>query len=246
MLNRIVISAPFGNYLNFDGATKTVGTFTWDARGGKLWRLWKVLSTVRYYWRLKSWVNRLGLPNPGIKTYSVKGDEIVSIQGFNENEWRNLVSSMSTEVAIEFNLSCPNVQNLNALQDALPWVKYALGRGNIVIAKLPPIGWFDMLVELGRCGVRHFHCCNTIPTSGGGMSGKILKPFSLEAVRGVREMYENAYIIGGGGVTCWEDCEDYFYAGADSVSVASMLFFPWNWKKVRQFIELSKNRTDFK
>ena len=66
--HRLVISAPFGNYL--EGAMcsiRTLGTFTFNRRGGWLWRIFRVLWTVRYYHRLGAWVNRLGLPNPGIE-----------------------------------------------------------------------------------------------------------------------------------------------------------------------------------
>ena len=31
-----------------------------------VWRWWRVLATVRYWRRARAWVNRLGLPSPGV------------------------------------------------------------------------------------------------------------------------------------------------------------------------------------
>jgi len=62
-LKPLVVSAPFGNYIQPDGCTATLGTFTAASRPGRLWR---ILKTVRYYPRLRAWVNKIGLRNPGI------------------------------------------------------------------------------------------------------------------------------------------------------------------------------------
>src|SRR4051812_44252516 len=88
-MKRLIISAPFGNYLSFEGATSTVGTFTLSYRGGFWKRLWRVLLTVRYDRRNDSWTNKLGLPNPGLYTVLKEQirDKILSIHGFSESEW---------------------------------------------------------------------------------------------------------------------------------------------------------------
>jgi dihydroorotate dehydrogenase len=50
----LVVSAPFGNYVQPRGTTPTLGTFTLLRRGGVASRIWRVFLTVRYYPRLKA------------------------------------------------------------------------------------------------------------------------------------------------------------------------------------------------
>jgi len=135
----VVISAPFGNYIQPAGTTPTLGTFTRRARGGRVWR---IVKTVRYYPRLGAWVNRIGLRNPGIDWLSDRAGRgkkaiagrLVSVHGFDPQEWRELIEACAAmregvgEVAkrprekgegaeaagdrmlgVEINMSCPNV-----------------------------------------------------------------------------------------------------------------------------------------
>lgn len=234
IIQPIVISAPFGNYINIPNATSTVGSFTQLQRAGITKRIWKVLQTVRYYPRLHSWVNKLGLPNPGINTFLETeldlSRKIISLYGFDESEW-NYLAGLMTNVNfswIEMNLSCPNVSHTQSLRDSSRMVEYFADR---LIAKLPPIDWFNFASVLYFNGVRAFHLCNTIPTPGGGMSGKILKQYSLWAIREFRQKYGTSVrIIGGGGITSEADIYDYMKAGADHFALGSMLFNPRNHK----------------
>jgi dihydroorotate dehydrogenase len=235
-MKSLVIGAPFGNYLERPYATSTVGTFTLTRRGGVLHRWWRVLSTLRYNSRIGGWVNKLGLPNPGI--YSVHANQssrIVSVLGFSSEEWVSLTHSAIRlqPLAVELNLSCPNVHNPVSVVDVDRAVGMARDNRLEVIAKLPPVRWMDLTRPLFSMGVRRFHLCNTIPTPGGGISGKTLKQYSLWAVREVRAAWaEEVDIIGGGGITSKEDVEDYLAAGANRVSVASMLLNPLNHRKL--------------
>ena len=63
-VNKLIVAAPFGNYLHFANTTRILGTYTLHRRGGWPLRIWRILSTVRY--RDGTWVNCLGLTNPGI------------------------------------------------------------------------------------------------------------------------------------------------------------------------------------
>jgi dihydroorotate dehydrogenase len=235
-MKSLVISAPFGNYLERPYATSTVGTFTLARRGGTLYRWWRVIRTLRYDSRIGGWVNKLGLPNPGI--YSVHADQssrIVSVYGFSSEEWVSLVTECVRiqPLAVELNLSCPNVPNSAPVVGVEKAVGIALDNRLEVIAKLPPVRWMDMARPLFSMGIRHFHLCNTIPTPGGGISGKPLKQYSLWAVRDVREAWaEEVHIIGGGGIASKEDVRDYLTAGANRVSVASMLLNPFHHRKL--------------
>src|SRR5690606_17281372 len=119
-MRALIISAPFGNYVQPRGATATLGTFTAARRRGRVWR---VLRTVRYYRRLGAWVNRIGLRNPGIEWLARKaragkitlGDKRVSVRGFTEADWATLLERVAglRPLAVELNMSCPNVGEID-------------------------------------------------------------------------------------------------------------------------------------
>ena len=70
-----------------------------------------------------------------------------------------------------------------------------------MVVKLPPIRWEVMARQAVEAGVRVFHCCNTLPVAGGGMSGRPLKPVSQQVVSEMRAAYgEDLTLIGGGGI----------------------------------------------
>lgn len=233
-MHKIIVSAPFGNYLKFKNTTPTIGTYTVQ-HPGLCKRIWRFIKTVRYNFRNQFWTNKLGLPNPGIN--SLKGplsDSILSIHGFNEEEWTVLLDSAwrLNVLAAELNLSCPNVEK-TALNDVLNAVKRASVK---IIAKLPPIRWMEWGKPLYEAGVRTFHLCNTMPSPGGGISGKPLMQYSLWAIEDFRKTFgDYVTLIGGGGVTCLKDVKTYLNAGANHVSIASMLLNPLNWLKIKQF-----------
>jgi dihydroorotate dehydrogenase len=246
----LVIAAPFGNYLRRPFATSTLGTYTREFRAGWTKRLWRIASTVRYNRRTQTWVNKLGLPNPGIG-HLIDGapdlsTSIVSIHGFTEDDWVALALSLehSRPLAVELNLSCPNVtatsinEGVKAAQAVLQVFDQYGGEGPQIIAKLPPIRWMDYGLALYDNGIQAFHLCNTIPTPGGGLSGKPLKQFSLWAIEEFRDEFgSSVFVIGGGGVTEVSDVLDYKKAGADSVAVGSMLINPFNWRKLSEMAE---------
>ena len=231
----IVVSAPFGNYIQPRGATPTLGTFTAADRPGRVWR---ILKTVRYYPRLGAWVNKIGLRNPGIDWLGKKvsagrvdvADKIVSIHGFTPEDWQSLLDKLAPlrPLAIELNMSCPNVGEVawpeTLFGDA---VAAAAEHGSAVICKLPPIHYHRMAGDAWDGGVRAFHACNTLPVPRGGLSGKPLQPLSLRCVADLRERFgDEALIIGGGGVTSPEDVDQYLQAGADRVAIGTKAMNP--------------------
>ncbi len=238
-MKKLIISAPFGNYLNFPCATSTIGTFTLN-KTSLIKRAWKVLKTVRYNWRQQSWDNKLELSNPGFNAIPLNTDDkIISIHGFNQWEWVELLNRLKYRVcqAIELNLSCPNVKTLD-LEQVVDVAKHAMSinYGVPVIAKLSPMRWLEYGRALYDVGIRWFHLFNTIATPGGGMSGKPLKQYSLCGVEDFRKEWgDKVKLIGGGGITCLEDVKDYLRAGTDRVTVGSMLFNPFNWYKMQEF-----------
>ncbi len=231
-LEPVVISAPFGNYIQPTGATATLGTFTAERRPGRVWR---ILKTVRYYRRLKAWVNQIGLRNPGMPWLVERAtagrvevsDKIVSIHGFNRDQWLSLIEQ-ATRIqprAIELNMSCPNVGEIDWPDDLFD---QALQSGAAIIVKVPPINYELMVEQAIRAGVRAFHCCNTLPVPAGGMSGAPLKPLSLRCIRAIREGAhgEALTLIGGGGIRTTQDIDDYLAAGADRVALGTKTMNP--------------------
>lgn len=246
----IIISAPFGNYIEHVNATPTIGTFTLKKRGGMLYRLWRCIRTLRPTWKFDGYVNKLGLPNPGIDSLQegYYHDKIISIYGFDEEEWYRLTDIVCNKhhpIAIELNLSCPNLDHKVVVNQVLKAIKATEYTSIPIIAKLPPYKWMDMARPLYDVGVKAFHCCNTIKTPAGGLSGKVLKQYSLWAVEEIRNEYnDGVFIIGGGGVTDEIDVAEYLMAGANRVAIASMLFRPFSRHNIESMSKVILKKGD--
>jgi dihydroorotate dehydrogenase len=232
----IIISAPFGNYIQPAGTTATLGTFTAAARSGRVWR---ILKTVRYYRRIGAWVNKIGLRNPGIEwvmkrveagRLDVK-DKIISIHGFTEADWWLLLDRIAAikPLAVELNMSCPNV---GCIEWPVELFERSMATGVTVIAKLPPVNYEEIFRQAWAAGVRWFHCCNTLPNPAGGISGEPLKPVALQCIRDIRQNLldeagrQSVRIIGGGGIDTATDIERYAQAGANRFALGTKLFHP--------------------
>lgn len=228
----VVISAPFGNYVQPRGATPTLGTFTAAARPGRVWR---IIKTVRYYPRLRAWVNKIGLRNPGIDWLvdhveagsKDVSNKIVSIHGFSESDWKALLDRIKRirPAAVELNMSCPNVGEIDWPGDLFDT---AVATGVPVIVKLPPVNYDQMFEQASAAGVTCFHCCNTLPIPAGGLSGKPLKPIALTCVRDLRSRPggPGLTLIGGGGISTTDDIDDYLAAGANHVALGTKTMNP--------------------
>lgn len=235
VVHRLIISAPFGNYVQPVGATATLGTFTLHPRPG---RFWQMLKTVRYYPRLQAWVNQIGLRNPGVEWLleRVKNnvvnvqDKIISLHGFEADEWYQLLDKMQQlgPLAVELNMSCPNVGEINWPTDLFT---RAMGTGLRVIVKLPPVNYQGLAEAALSAGVRTLHGTNTLPIPAGGLSGKPLKPVALQCIRDLRtrlaaKLDSALTIIGGGGITSTQDIDDFRAAGADHFAVGTFVMNP--------------------
>jgi dihydroorotate dehydrogenase len=254
VIRPLVISAPFGNYVQPVGSTPTLGTFTAARRPGRLWR---ILRTVRYSPSLGAWVNKIGLRNPGIDWLAAKvrdgkidpSDKLVSVHGFCDADWWALLEKAAAlkPLGIELNMSCPNVGHVNWPTELFP---RAAALGVPIVVKLPPVNYEGMLRQALGAGLRWLHCCNTIPVPAGGVSGKPLKPVAIQCITRVRTIagemgVTDLKIIGGGGVTTTADIDDYAAAGADRVAVGTKVFNPvylWSDAGVRPLIEHARVR----
>jgi len=248
----VVISAPFGNYVQPADATPTLGTFTAAARPGRVWR---IVKTVRYYPRLKAWVNKIGLRNPGLPWLLQRveagkidvRDKLVSVHGFTADDWWALLAGIERirPLGVELNMSCPNVGHIDWPPDLFSRAMQLTGPdGHLpgVVVKLPPVNYGDMLAQAIDAGVRCFHCCNTLPVPAGGVSGKPLKPVSLTVIRALRArpFGKELTIIGGGGIYEASDIDDYRDAGADHFALGTKVMHPkylWSARGVRGLID---------
>ena len=235
----LVISAPFGNYIQPAGCTATLGTFTAARRGGLINRAWRILLTVRYYRRIRGWVNKIGLRNPGIDWLCQKvaqgkvdvSDKIVSIHGFTPEDWYALFDKTAAlkPLAVELNISCPNVGHISWPEDLFTRAVAIFGQAGVaVILKVPPVNYDPMVEGAYAAGIRLLHCCNTLPNPAGGISGK---PQMVAALQCIQDLQRKPYrdeltIIGGGGIYQSEDVDAYIDLGVSHVAIATKLFSP--------------------
>lgn len=233
----LIVSAPWGNYIQPAGCTATLGTFTAAARGGRVYR---ILRTVRFYPRAKAWINQIGLRNPGMpwlveqvrRGRKAVAEQLVSIHGFSDDDWYRLLDDAAglAPRGVELNMSCPNVGQIDWPEDLF---ERAVACGVPVVVKLPPVNYTDMAERAHAAGVRCFHCCNTLPTPNGGVSGAPLKPVALQCIRDLRQRWPRpataepgVRIIGGGGIYQPADLDDYARAGADAFAIGTKLMNP--------------------
>ena len=229
------IAAPFGNWIKHKNAISVTGTWTLEPRGN---RLWSVVRTLRYDFKQKGWTNRLQLPNPGIMQglERTSGNEVLSIAEVNKNDFRKLIEIIPESQSVELNLSCPNLGG-----KMLPWdsagvfAKYRGTDREWCIAKVSPLVTPEQLEFLiDDLGFTQLHFSNTLPWQGaGGLSGRVLRPYTLELIRLVRENWgDSVTIIAGGGIKNWQDIYRYLSKGADHVSLGTVCFNPLALRKI--------------
>ena len=87
----------------------------------------------------------------------------------------------------------------------------------------------DKIVSLGY---NIIHASNTIPTDKGGLSGKMIIPYTLKIIEYIKNNHNGVEVIAGGGVYSKKDAEKYLDAGADHISLGSVCFTPWKIKGI--------------
>ena len=232
--NQFFFSAPFGNYIKPKGIIPVAGTFTLNARGN---RLWSVLKTLRYNSAQSGWVNRLGLPNPGIRNGLEKNPTVISIAEIDKGDFQRLNVLIPENQSIELNLSCPN------LDKKLSWESAKCFTPNTrkwCIAKMSPLTTpeeIKFVVE--HLGITQLHFSNTLPTVRGGLSGPMLRGYTTELIELARSEYGNSVeIIAGGGVSDFGSVTDYLSSGANHISLGSVCFNPFKLIKLLRKLDL--------
>jgi dihydroorotate dehydrogenase (NAD+) catalytic subunit len=206
-------------------------------------------------------INSVGLPGPGIEEWiahdlpaleALGARVIASVWGRSVSDFeaaaRALKEVAHRLVAIEVNLSCPNVEARahvfahapETTRDATRAVVDAFGGAAPVFAKLSPN--VTDLVEIAAAaidaGATGLTLVNTVMglvvdastraprlgAGGGGLSGPPIKPIALRAVWEVSRALPGVPIIGTGGVTTGEGAAEMLLAGASAVGVGTATF----------------------
>ena len=237
---KIFISAPFGNYIKPVECVPVTGTFTRNPRGN---RLWSVLKTLRYNRKLGGWVNKLGLPNPGLRAgleRHIRG-EVLSIAETKRGDFQKMNNIIPLNQSLEINFSCPNLGKKLPLDGASIFTKVKSRKW--CIAKLSPLTDGDELeFVIEHLGFKQLHFSNTLPLpyNKGGLSGATLKPYTLELIELVRERWgDSVTVIAGGGVSDFSGVMEYLSAGANHVSLGSVCFNPFKLRKLLRSLELN-------
>jgi len=206
-------------------------------------------------------LNSVGLPGPGVEAWIAddlpalvaRGARVIaSIWGRTIDDYeraaRPLKNVADRLVAVEVNLSCPNVEARNdvfahseeSTRDATQVVVDALGGAAPVFAKLSPnVTDIAAIATAAReGGATGFTLINTVMglmidastraprlgAGGGGLSGVPIKAIALRAVWDVSRAHPGVPIIGTGGVANGEDAAEMLLAGAHAVGVGSATF----------------------
>jgi dihydroorotate dehydrogenase (NAD+) catalytic subunit len=203
------------------------------------------------------WLNAFGWCNIGIEAYfrdyfpsTRRLNRIVSVGGFSADEFCQLVDVVNANAApgeiaaVEFNVSCHNVNfpfetiMEEVLARAVPRSHHP------VLLKLSPD--YDYLAHARlaeRYGVAGLVVMNTVkglrldPETGrpllkngfGGLSGRAIKPIGLRVVAELRDEGIALPIIASAGIRTFDDCREYFWAGADAVSLGSEVWLAPYW-----------------
>ena len=225
-LKKIIIAPPFGKYLKFKETSNIYGSFTLERRKGLVKQCVKTIRKIGP----NAWRNKIGLRNPGLPNIKPpkRSQDIISLAALDMSDWQEFADILNSDKFadcknIEINIGCPN-----AMICDFPKELASLYRGKNLIVKFPPnIDINAKITEYLEVGITLFHLCNTLPSNKGGISGYPLKALSVPAVKSAREEFgDKITLIGGGGVYTIEDAKEYLEAGADHLSLSSVMFNP--------------------
>jgi dihydroorotate dehydrogenase (NAD+) catalytic subunit len=228
----------------------TVKSLTLEPRQG--------LPTPRMAETPSGMLNAIGLQNPGVDGWlerdlpwlQGKGAKVIaSIAGSTLDEFREVARRLRRVagiVAVEVNLSCPNVEHRG-----LVFACHAASSAEVVaaVAREVNVPVFAKLtsdvtdvVEVARAcvdaGAQGLTLINTLlgmsidPVTGrtslfngyGGLSGPAIRPVAVRNVHQVHTAMPEVPIIGTGGVRTVEDVVEMIRAGASLVAVGTATF----------------------
>lgn len=227
--------------------TKSLAPFEW---GGN--------PAPRVHPTSQGMLNAVGLQGPGLDYWlehvlpglvDTGARVVASIWGRSVDDFRRAADQLAIApaevVAVEVNLSCPNLEGRGAIfaHDAdvsADVIAATAGCGRPRWAKLSANT--DRIVDVARvvsdAGAEAVTCINTLlglsydpatlepslGAGGGGLSGRAIHPVAVRAVHDVHAALPDLPIIGVGGVASGWDAAEMLLAGATAVQVGTATF----------------------
>ena len=203
-------------------------------------------------------LNSVGLQNPGVEAWledelppllATGARVVASIWGFTVEAYEKAAAALADApaevVAVEVNLSCPNVESRRAMFAHSPALTAeamaaTAGCGRPRWAKLSP-NVTDLTEIAGaalEAGAEALTLVNTVMgmvidpetrrprlgAGGGGLSGPAIRPVAVRAVYDVCAAFPDATVVGVGGVATGEHAVELLLAGAAAVEVGTATF----------------------
>jgi dihydroorotate dehydrogenase (NAD+) catalytic subunit len=219
---------------------------------------WAGNPAPRVHEAVAGMLNAVGLQGPGVAAW-IRDDlpplidagatVVASIWGRSVDDYRRaadlLADAPAQVVAVEVNLSCPNVEDRSgmfahsaeATEEAM---SVTAGCGRPRWAKLSPnAGDLVPIVDAAvRGGAEAVTLVNTVMgmaidpatrtyrlgNGGGGLSGAAIHPVAVRAVHDVAAARPEVPIVGVGGITDAETAAELLVAGASAVQVGTATF----------------------
>ena len=199
-------------------------------------------------------LNAVGLENPGLEEFLISylpkvrklpTAVIANISGFSLEDYVLMARALQKDsglVALEVNISCPNVKHggmhfgtdPKSAEEVISAVKSATDLP--IIAKLSPnvTDIVGMARAVQRGGADALSLINTLlgmrididqqrpvlANTFGGLSGPAIRPVAVRMVWQVSQAIDLP-IIGMGGITTWQDAVEFLLAGATAVSIGT-------------------------
>lgn len=219
---------------------------------------WPGNPAPRVHEAVAGMLNAVGLQGPGVATWlrddlppliDAGATVVASIWGRSVDDYARaadlLADAPAQVVAVEVNLSCPNVEDRSGMFAHSPEATEAAmavtaGCGRPRWAKLSPnAGDLVPIVDAAvRGGAEAVTLVNTVMgmaidpvartyrlgNGGGGLSGPAIHPVAVRAVHDVAAARPDVPIVGVGGVTDAETAAELLVAGASAVQVGTATF----------------------
>jgi dihydroorotate dehydrogenase (NAD+) catalytic subunit len=203
-------------------------------------------------------LNSVGLQNPGVEAW-LEGElppllatgarVVASIWGFTVEAYEKAAAALAGAppevVAVEVNLSCPNIESRRAMFAHSPALTAeamaaTAGCGRPRWAKLSPnvTDLTEIAAAALEAGAEALTLVNTVMgmaidvetrrprlgAGGGGLSGPAMRPVAVRAVYDVCTAFPNATVVGAGGIATGEHAVELMLAGASAVQVGTATF----------------------
>jgi dihydroorotate dehydrogenase (NAD+) catalytic subunit len=198
------------------------------------------------------WMNAFGWCNIGIDAYfdeyyprTSDQNRIISVGGFSAEELCTLVETVNRRAAVgeiaavEFNVSCHNVNfPFETILEEILAQAVPLSRHPVILKLSPDEDYVEQGRLAERNGIAALTAINAVkglrldPETGepfmknrfGSISGRAIKPIGLRVVAELRDAGVRLPIIATAGIRDFDDCREFFWAGADAVSLGSAVW----------------------